>query len=199
MKSGKKILTRLKPVFLTILVLGLQDARAMAQAPRESGEPKVDYAAARREIQSVESAINALLNATFANPFGLVNRTKGVYLPGYGQVFNFLINIQRAVISTPFGEYASGQEITPAQKRKRIDELKDRLVRLMMQHGPALQQVRPNELVTVVAFFEDRNFPDEESQNRTIVLSAVKRDLEEWASRQDKWLEFKQRMKIIEY
>jgi hypothetical protein len=46
---------------------------------------------------------------------------------------------------------------------------------------------------------EDRNFPDEPSENKTIVLSVLKRDLDEFGNRSDRLKEFKQRMKIVEY
>jgi len=59
--------------------------------------------------------------------------------------------------------------------------------------------VSRDESVSIIAFFEDRNFPDEESQSKTIVLSAKKRDLEELARKEDRLKEFKQRMKTVEY
>ncbi len=170
-----------------------------AAVAQESADTRVDFESARREIQNFEAAIYAIINETFANPYGLVNRPKGVYLPGYGDMFAFLVNIQRAVIKTPWGEVRGAQEVTPAQKKQRMAELTDRLVRLLLDRGTSLTQLRPDESVAIVAFFEDRNFPDEENQSRTIVLSALKKDLEEWSRRADRWKEFKQRMKIVEY
>jgi hypothetical protein len=187
---------------MLILVVGLVPTALRAQAassPKESTESRVDYDSVRRELGNFETAIDDVIRDTFSNPFGLVNKPKGVYLPGYGQVFTFLVNIQRAVIKTPFGDYRSGQVVTAAEKKKRIADLEDRLVRVLLDHASALDQVRPTESVAIVALFEDHSFPEEDNQNKTIVLSTIKKDLDEWAQQPDRWREFKQRIKIIEY
>jgi hypothetical protein len=129
----------------------------------------------------------------------LDQKPKGFYLPGYGQTYNFLVNIHRAVINTPFGKYTRGEEITPQQKKKRIEELKNELSRLLLDRGSGLRQLRQDEYVTIVALFEDRTFPDEENQSRTIVLRASRKDLDECSKSKNQWEEFKQRMKVIEY
>ena len=166
---------------------------------QENPDPRVNYDSVRREIEGFESAIDGVIRETFSNPWALVNRPKGVLLPGYGQVFTFLVNIQRAVIKTPFGDYRGGQVVTAAEKKKRIADLEDRLVRVLLDHASALDQVRPTESVAIVALFEDHSFPEEDNQNKTIVLSTIKKDLDEWAQQPDRWREFKQRIKIIEY
>lgn len=160
---------------------------------------RVDLSSARREIEVFEAIINNLLNTAFTAPYALSQKTKGAYLPGYGVAFNFLINIHRALVNTPFGQTRTGVDISPEQKRKRIEDLKDRLTRLLLDQGDSLRQVKKDEFVTIVAFFEDRNFPDEESQNKTVVMSIFKKDLDELARREDRLKDFKQRMKIIEY
>lgn len=189
-------------VIFGILVTGSVPLTLEAQVAgvtQDNTETRVDYESVRREIQNFESAINDVISGTFSNPFGLVNRPKGVYLPGYGDMFTFLVNIQRAVIKTPWGEVKGGQPITPAQKKQRIEELTDKLVRALLDQAGNLTQLHLNESVAIVAFFEDRNFPDEGNQSKTIVLSASKKDLEEWSGKPERWKEFKQRMKIIEY
>ena len=114
-------------------------------------------------------------------------------------MFSFVVNIHRAVINTPFGKYTRGNPISPEEKKKRIEDVKDKLIRLLLDRGEGFRQVKTDESVTIVAFFEDRNFPEEASQNRTIVMSATKKDLDDYAKKQDKWQEFKQRMTIVEY
>ena len=72
-------------------------------------------------------------------------------------------------------------------------------MRVLADYGDGLRQVRKDESVTIVAFIEDRTFPDEENQNKTIVLRAYKRDLDDLARRENRWKELKLRMEIIEY
>ena len=173
-----------------------------AQPPREpqvGAEFKVDYNLARREIETMEGVIDSLVSSSFSNPFAMTQKTKGVYLQGYGITFNFLVNIHLAVVKTPFGVVKTGKEITPDEKKKRIEEVKDKLVRVLIEHGDTLSQLRKEESATIVAFFEDRRFLDDENHNKTLVLRAFKKDLEELAGKEHRWKELKQRMEIIEY
>ena len=190
-------------VVLAVLLSGSLSSSLEAQAtrsPQEGSDVKVDYTATRREIRNFEGILNSVISSMFgSSPFALVQKPKGVYLQGYGVELSFLINIHRAVISTPFGDYRQGIEITPELKKRRIDELKERLVKVLQDNGDGLRQLKKDELVTIVAFFEDRNFPDEPNENKTLILSIHKKDLDELARRDDRWNEFKQRMTIVEY
>jgi len=190
-------------VFATIFILGSLSGSVAAETPRppqQGSEIKVDYAATRREIQYFEGILNDVISMTFrSSPFALVQKPKGVYLPGYGVTLSFLINIHRAVLNTPFGEVRQGADITPELKKRRMEDLKEKLIKVLLDNGDSLRQLRKDEFVTIVAFFEDRNFPDEPNENKTLVLSVQKKDLDELAHKDDRWKEFKQRMRIVEY
>jgi hypothetical protein len=163
-------------------------------------ETKIDQASARREIQNFEAALNNAINATFSSsPFALVQKPKGVLLQGYGVTFSFLINIHRAVINTPFGEVRTQPDITPELKKRKIEELKDRLIRVLADNGDGLRQTSKSDTVSIVIFLEDRNFPDEPNENKTIVLSILKKDLDDVGRSDDRWKELKQRIKTVEY
>jgi hypothetical protein len=182
---------------------GIPAARAGGQSVRpyqDAPDARIDYTSARREIQSFEVAVHNAISSTFTGPFGLVQKPKGVYLQGYGVMFDFLVNIHRAVLNTPFGEFTDREkQMTPEQKKRRIEELKEKLVRVLLERGEALRQLRRDESVTIVAFFEDRNFPGEANQNRTIVLRAYKRDLDELGRKENGSKELVRRMEIVEY
>ena len=77
--------------------------------------------------------------------------------------------------------------------------MKKKLVRLLFDSGDSLRQMRKEDTVTIIAFFEDRNFPDEPNENKTIVISVLKRDLDELAHKEDRLRDFEQRVKIVEY
>ena len=163
--------------FAAVVLLGLLGDSGAAQTPlqaQEGPEIRSDFATTRREIRQFEAILNDVLSSTFASsPFALVQEPKGVYLPGYGVTFSFLINIHRAILKTPFGDVRQGVEVTPELKK--------------------------DEFVTIVAFFEDRNFPDEPNENKTLLLSVQKKDLDELGHKNDRAAEFRQRMRIIEY
>jgi hypothetical protein len=175
----------------------LSGGQSFAAMQEDAG---IDPASARREIQNFELALNNAINATFSSsPFALVQKPKGVLLQGYGVSFSFLINIHRAVINTPFGEVRTQPDITPELKRRKIEELKDKLIRVLADNGDSLKQVRKGDNVSIVLFLEDRNFPDEPNENKTIVLSILKKDLDDLGRSDDRWKELKQRIKTVEY
>jgi hypothetical protein len=161
---------------------------------------KVDYAAINQEIQKFEAVINNVITSAFSSsPFAIVQKTKGAYLQGYGISFTFLINIHRAVASTPFGQFRPQGGITPEVKKRRIEELKEKLIGALQDNGEIFRQLRKEHYVTIIAFFEDRNIPDEPNINKTIILSTLKKDLDEFCNKNDRLTQFKQRIKIIEY
>jgi hypothetical protein len=180
-------------------MLGLSLA-APAGFGKQEETAKMDLAAARQDILQFETAINAAITSSFSSsPFAVVHKAKGAYLQGHGFVFSFLINIHRAVKNTPFGTVRVGTTVTQELKRQRIEELKEKLIRLLQDSGETLRMLRKEDYVTIIAYMEDRNFPDEPSENKTIVLSALKKDLDEFGHRSDRLKEFKQRIKIVEY
>ncbi len=183
-------------------ILGLSFGAPAYSKQRRETEAQTNYSVTRQEILQFEAVINDVITRTFSSsPFAVVQKAKGAYLQGYGVSFSFLINIHRAVINTPFGQVRKfpQTDITPELKRQRIEELKETLIRMLQNNGEMFRQLRKEDYVTIIAFFEDRNFPDEPSANRTIVLSALKKDLDELAHKSDRLREFKQRMKIVEY
>ena len=179
------------------MILGFLCATAAAQGTKGL---KVDYGQERPVVRNFELAISQAIATSFTGPFGLVQAPKGVHLPGYGYTFMFTINIRRGMINTPFGSYANEADITPEQKAQRIESLKDKLVRLLFEHGSRLTSLQRNETIAICALFEETNAvkPDENT-NKSIILSILKSDLDELASKQERFNELRQRVKIVEY
>jgi hypothetical protein len=181
-----------------LLAFWVSASSLAAQSPPSAHD--IDYASARREIERFGIIIGNVINTSFnSSPFALVQKPKGAYLQGYGMTFQFVINIHRAVLDTPFGPMRQGNDVTPELKRRRIDELKEKLIQTMRENGASLRQLRREDAVSIVAFFEDRNIPDEPNENKIIVISVLKKDLDDLAGKEDRINEFRQRIKIIEY
>jgi multidrug efflux pump subunit AcrB len=125
-------------------------------------------------------------------------KAKGAYVPGYGVTFSFTVNIFRGALATPFGTVQT-QDLTPAQKLRRIEDVKEKMSRVLLENGPSLRQVRLEDWITIEGFFDDRDFVGESNQSRTVILSIRKKDLDEACRAEDRWKEFKQRMKTVEY
>jgi hypothetical protein len=167
---------------------------------QDAGNARAEYAPTREEIRGFEDVINGIIaNDVSSSSYALVNKPKAVYLQGYGVSCTFLINIHRAVINTPFGQVRPRNTVSLEEKIRRIEELKAKLIPILQDSGSNFQQLRKEERVAIVAFVEDRNFPGEPNASKTIVMSALKKDLDELGHKVDRAKEFKQRMKIVEY
>ena len=198
MEEPAVIKTSLKPV---VAVLSLVLLFSLPLGAQTSGVMMQDEAKARTlspDIIRVEAAINDVINNFSKGTFGVVQRAKGVYLPGYGISFACLINIHLAMVNTPFGVVARN-EVTPEIKKQRIEELKNEMIRLLLDNGRGFQQLGREESVSITIFIEDRNIPDEPRANKSIVLGVPKKDLDELGQRNDRLKEFKQRVNILEY
>jgi hypothetical protein len=196
---SKMILLRGVVALLLLWALGFS-VPAHALGKQENSDAKADYLSTREDILRFEGVVNDVINSTFSSSsFAVVQKAKGAYLQGYGISFTFLINIHRAVVNTPFGQIRTKPMVTPEMKMQRIEELKEKLIQVLQNNGEMFQHLRKEDYVSIVGFFEDRNFPGELSTNKTIVLSALKKDLDELGHRNDRLREFKQRMKIVEY
>ena len=186
---------RMMVLLLAFWTFALPLATKKAQA---SGE--INLAATRSEIEQFGAVINNAVNTSFnSSPFALVQKPKGAYLQGYGVAFQFVVNIHRAVLNTPFGQMRQGNEVSPELKKRRIDELKEKLIQTLRENGASLAQLRSEDTVSIIAFIEDRNIPDEPNENKIIVISVLKKDLDDLAGKADRIDEFKQRIKIVEY
>jgi hypothetical protein len=184
--------------FLPIWILVLSIV-ALPFGANQDADAKLDYASTQQEILRFEEVVNDVINSTFgSSPFAVVQTAKGAYT-GYGISIFFRVNIHRAVINTPFGQVRRRADVSPEVKKRRIEELKEKLIRVLQENGDNFRQLRKEDYVSIVAFFEDRNFPDEPNANTTIVMSAFKKDLDELGHKTDRVKEFRQRMKIVEY
>ncbi len=189
-----------RPIRLYVIGVAMFLAVALPlSAGQENSDLKIDYGIMQQDILKFELVVNEVVNGTFSSdPIVVVQKPKGAYLPGYGVTLSFTINIHRAVINTPFGQI-SRASVSPETKKRRIEDLKEKLIRALQESGNDFRQLRKDDSISVIAFIEDRNFPDEPNENKTIVLSAFKKDLDEFGRRMDRLREFKQRMKIVEY
>ncbi len=196
----KKSARRNTLAILVLLSMGFSLQRLAFSGNQDSADARVDYAATRESILKFEDVLNEALAGSFrSSAFAVVQKAKGVYLQGYGISYTFLINIHRAVTNTPFGQIRAKGGVSLEEKMRRIEQLKDNMIQQLQNSGSHFQQLRKDERIAIIAFVEDRNFPGEPNANKTIVLSVLKRDLDEVGNKPDRAKEFKQRIKIVEY
>jgi hypothetical protein len=195
MTKNRCLQKRIMALFLAILTFALPLAAQKTQVSNE-----INLATARSEIKQFEVVLSNVVNASLnSSTFALVQKPRGAYLQGYGVAFQFVINIYRAILNTPFGQMRKGNEVSPELKKRFIGDLKEKLIQTLMEQGASLSGLRDEDTVSIVAFIEDRNIPDEPNENKIIVISVLKKDLDDLAGKADRINEFKQRVKIVEY
>jgi hypothetical protein len=196
----KSVWKHIVALLLLFGILGLPPALRSFEGSQASGERKIDYASAQQGILKFEALVDNVINSTFSStPFALVQKTKGAYLEGYGLSFAFLVDIHRAMLNTPFGQIKRAAATSPELKKQRIDELREHLIKALQENGESFRRLRKEDCVTIIAFIEDRNFPDEPNANKTIILTALKKDIDEFGHQQERFQDFKKRIKIVEY
>jgi hypothetical protein len=184
---------RKRRIWTIILMFGIVCLPSAGQSVKGSAP---DYAQVRTSILKFEETLNTTVNGAFGQN-AVIGKVKGVYLPGYGYSFGFLVNTRWGLINTPMGKFSSGADPNPEQKTKRIQELIDQLMLMMFTRGGGVRPLERDKSLTITASFEETN--PEGTVNRTIVMSVLKSDLDEFGSRMERYNEFKQRVKIVEY
>jgi len=198
--SIRRIASRNIVAICVLWSLGFFIPRTGFSATQDAGDARVDYASTQESILKFEDILNETISRSFSSSaFAVVQKAKGAYLNGYGISYSFLINIHRAMTNTPFGQVRSRKTVSLEEKMQRIEQLKGNLIQLLQNGGTYFPQLRKDERIAIVAFVEDRNFPGEPNANKTIVISVLKRDLDEVGNKLDRAKEFKQRIKIVEY
>jgi len=198
MKKVRSMRSIILWAFAISLSSGLLPAQSWPGAPSAS-EYRPDFPTMRREIQNFEAVTNTtILSAFNGESTVLTGRARGGYVPGYGLTFIFTVNIYRGALTTPFGTVQT-QDLTPEQKLRRIEDVKEKLSRALLENGQGLKQVRMEDWITIEGFFDDHTFPGEPNLSRTVILSVLKKDLDEAFRAEDRWKEFKQKVKTVEY
>jgi hypothetical protein len=189
-------------VWMSVLALGwlCMPLAAQSASPPPGANARVgnvDYAQVRPSVQKMETGILEGINSAFNNPLSLRAAPKGFYLQGYGYVFSFLVNIRWGMTHTPFGDIPD-KDNSPQQRKQRIEDCKDALVRVLFYLGGGMAQLEKDKSITIAAQFEETN-PDVGTVNTTVILSVLKSDLDELGNKQDKFNEFRQKVKIVGY
>jgi|WetSurMetagenome_2_1015567.scaffolds.fasta_scaffold16381_4 hypothetical protein len=178
---------------------------AFAAQPRGgkpgSADENIDFNAIRKDIVRFEEALDENLGTLSRHPLFVLNSAKGAYLPGYGLNFSFRINPRHGMMSKLSGRDARRPQVTPEQKKQWIDELNERLKRLIQDNGRGFQQIRKEDYISIVVYIDDRGFPFEPtSATKTVILRVLKKDLDELGNKSgNSQEELNKRIKIFEY
>ncbi len=164
----------------------------------QTGSPNLT--ALKGEMKVFEAVINETMVQTFAPPFGLLEKAKGAYLPGFGLVFSLEVNLTPVRVPSPFNfQPLSKEELAKAQKMRleRLGIIRTKVPRLLADHAAGLRDVSSDEFVAVVVHLfplpnEDEKLPSQ------IVLEVKKSDLDQYAERKLSYGEFEKKLSVLE-
>ncbi len=109
--------------------------------------------ALKGEMKVFEAVIDGTMSQVFAPPFGVLQKTLGTYLPGFGLAFSLEVNLRPMPIATPFNTRPlSKAELEETQKTKleRIETIKRSVPRLLADHASSLRDLASDDHVAVV-------------------------------------------------
>jgi hypothetical protein len=113
----------------------------------------LDYNAIKKDLAVFQGVIDTTVKQIVQGPFSILGSTKGTYLPEYGAVFNLEVNFYQIRQLSPFDfRPHTEKELNDAYNlmMKRVETLKEGLVKAMGEHGSSLGQLKPNDYLTVV-------------------------------------------------
>jgi hypothetical protein len=162
--------------------------------------PSSQLSALKGEMKVFEAVVDGTMAQTFAPPFGLLEKTKGTYLPGFGLAFSLEVNLYPMRVPNPFNMTPlSKAELEKAQKMKleRIATIKQSVPRLLADHAVSLRDLSSDDSIAVVVYlFEmepgDTKFPDQ------LVIETRKSDLNQFWDKKISYEELVAKTKILE-
>ncbi|MGD0009197.1 MAG: hypothetical protein ABSE93_11720 [Terriglobia bacterium] len=187
-KSGRAVM-----VGLACWLLPLWSVRAQS--------PPSNISALKAEMKVFEAVIDGTMAQTFAPPFGLLEKTQGTYLPGFGLAFSLEVNLYPLRAPNPFNlTPLSKAELDTAQKAKleRITTIKESVPRLLADHAMSLRDLSSDDSIAVVVhLFEvqsgDTKFPDQ------LVIKTRKSDLDQFWDKKISYQQLTAKMTILEF
>jgi len=151
------------------------------------------------EIGLLESVLNQDIAQTFSAPFGFLDRARGAYLPGYGVVFDFELNLTPSARRGPFSPALTAQQekAQREEEMRRQKQAKELAESVLADFGHTLSQLPVNESVAIVIHTVAAG--DQGFERSVIVVQSSKKALDEYRSSRVDRAGFLQSLRIVEY
>ena len=137
------------------------------------GKPQLEKL--KEQIEIFESVLNQSLTQAFGGPFATLDRTRGAYLPGYGVVFAFEVNLSSWHDLGPFGSSTTPGNASNERDEENRRREKAKLIaeETLASYGQTLSQLGPNETIAIVIHTVAAH--PNQVERSTIVLSGDKK------------------------
>lgn len=169
-----------------------------AQAPVE----KPDLRQLKRDISVFSGVVDNTLRESFNQPYGLLQQTKGAYLPGYGLVFSLEVSLVQLRMRSPFDPRPlTRQELDTAfkVKQERLGELERRVLpRLFADYGSNIELPPTEHLAVVIHLF---NFPEEDQQElpSRLVAQLSRQDMLDFKNGKISYTDLAKRVELLKF
>ena len=164
-----------------------------------SGQDKTNLPELKKSIELFESVLNQRLAQEFGGPFETLERARGAYLPGYGVVFVFEVNLTPLQKLGPFTPAATPKDEKAEREREIRRREKAEVVakEILGNFGQTLSPLTAEESVSIVIHTVAAH--PAEIVRSTIVVSAGKKLIDERANHSIDQTQFVRRLSITEY
>jgi hypothetical protein len=159
------------------------------------------YSKIKGEMKVLSAVIDESMAQTFLPPFGVLEKTKGTYLPGFGVVFALEVNLYPMRAISMFNprpltkeEIQKGQKV----KRERIGIIKQAVPRLLANHAHELDTLASEESVAVIVHLFQVQEEGEKLPSQ-IVMEVKKDELEQCWDKKVTYEQFLKQVRIVEY
>ncbi len=153
----------------------------------------------RKQIELFESVLNQSLKQTFSGPFDTLDRAQGAYLPGYGVVFSFEVNLSPRLNMGPFDSMPTPKREAAqrAEELRRRDKAKEMAEEVLSNFGQTLSLLSPNDSVAIIVHTAAAH-PDKVERS-TIVVSVEKKSIDERQANTIDRAQFARKLTTTEY
>ena len=173
---------KVSAVLLVIFSLCLSNPSQAQGAGSATVTGMVDYAAIKKDLDVFQGVIDTTVRQNLPGPFPILGSTKGTYLPEYGALFDLEVNLYQIRRLSPFDATPhTEKELTDSYNSmmKRLESLKQELVKVLCSHGASLQQVKSSDNLAVVVHVFRQDLGANRPCPSQIILKVKKSVLEE--------------------
>jgi hypothetical protein len=162
-------------------------------------QERPDLGELRKQIELFESVLNQSLKQAFGGPFDTLDRTQGAYLPGYGVVFSFEVNLTPLLNMGPFNSSPTPKREAAqrAEELRRREKAKAIAQEVLTNFGQTLSLLSPNESVAVI--IQTAAAHPDKVERSTIVVSAEKKSIDERQANTIDRAQFARKLTTTEY
>jgi hypothetical protein len=182
-----------------VVILAL--SAALGLAPHIRGQSGKDFSKIKGEMKVLSAVIDESVAQTFRPPFGILEKTKGTYLPGFGAVFALEVNLYPTPMPTLFNLKPltpEGVEKIRKVKLERIETMKQVIPRLLVNHAHELGDLDSGEsIVVIIHLFQIQS--DSDGLPSQIITEVKKQDLDQSWDKKLTYEQYLKQVRIIAY